>query len=212
MNTTNLASYWPLFALASGLLMLADYWLTLWAAQPALKAGTLYELNPWLRPAVAAQRWWYGPFLAAALGVIVMLCAIGSLVRTSEDAFLFYALCGGIIATRLHLVVLHLVNRLRSARQAAVPPASSGSTKLAEVRRLLSVPAAMLKLAAQQTVLAVLWTLTVQINRWPWLEPWLVGAAAGFLLMAAATLIWREAEMRRQRRAAAVMAPVERRR
>ena len=203
MNTTSLAPYWQLAALASGLLMLADYWLTLWAAQPALKAGTLYELNPWLRPAVAAQRWWYGPFLAAAMGVIAMLWAIGSLARTGEDAFLFYALCSGIILTRLHLVVLHLLNRLQSARQTAGPAAAS--------RRLLSVPAAMLRLAAQQTILAVLWTLAVRLNRWPWLEPWLVGAAAGFLLMAATTLIWRETELRRMRRAAAVMEPVERR-
>ncbi len=202
MNTTSLAPGWQLAALAGGLLMLADYWLTLWAAQPALKAGSLYELNPWLRPAVAAQRWWYGPFWAAALGVIVMLWAIGSLVRTGEDAFLFYALCSGIIVTRLHLVALHLINRLRSARQAAGP---------AVVRRLLSIPAAMLKLAVQQTILAVLWTLAVRLNPWPWLEPWLVGAAAGFLLMAATTLIWRETELRRQRRAAAVMAPAKRR-
>lgn len=202
MNTTSLAPGWQLAALAGGLLMLADYWLTLWAAQPALKAGSLYELNPWLRPAVAAQRWWYGPFWAAALGVIVMLWAIGSLVRTGEDAFLFYALCSGIIVTRLHLVALHLINRLRSARQAAGP---------AVVRRLLSIPAAMLKLAVQQTILAVLWTLAVRLNPWPWLESWLVGAAAGFLLMAATTLIWRETELRRQRRAAAVMAPAKRR-
>lgn len=202
MNTTSLAPGWQLAALAGGLLMLADYWLTLWAAQPALKAGSLYELNPWLRPAVAAQRWWYGSFWAAALGVIVMLWAIGSLVRTGEDAFLFYALCSGIIVTRLHLVALHLINRLRSARQAAGP---------AVVRRLLSIPAAMLKLAVQQTILAVLWTLAVRLNPWPWLESWLVGAAAGFLLMAATTLIWRETELRRQRRAAAVMAPAKRR-
>lgn len=202
MNTS-LAPYWQLAALASGLLMLADYWLTLWAARPALKAGSLYELNPWLRPAVAAQRWWYGPFLVAALGVIVMLWVIGSLVRTGEDVFLFYALCSGIIVTRLHLVVLHLLNLLRSSRQTTFLPGT--------VRRLLSVPAAMLKLAAQQTILAVLWTLAVRLNRWPWLEPWLVGAAAGFLLMAATTLIWRETELRRQRRAAAFMEPAERR-
>ena len=202
MNTS-LAPYWQLAALASGLLMLADYWLTLWAARPALKAGSLYELNPWLRPAVAAQRWWYGPFLVAALGVIVMLWVIGSLVRTGEDVFLFYELCSGIIVTRLHLVVLHLLNLLRSSRQTTFLPGT--------VRRLLSVPAAMLKLAVQQTILAVLWTLAVRLNRWPWLEPWLVGAAAGFLLMAATTLIWRETELRRQRRAAAFMEPAERR-
>ncbi|MFZ2421401.1 MAG: hypothetical protein WA029_09675, partial [Anaerolineae bacterium] len=77
MNTpvdqVGLAPYWLLCAIASGVMMLADYWLTLWAAQPALRAGAVYELNPWLRSAVTNQRWFYGPFMAAALGVIVML-------------------------------------------------------------------------------------------------------------------------------------------
>lgn len=196
LEPTALISGWPLLALASGLMMLADYWLTLWAAQPALKIGALYELNPWLRPAVAAQRWGYPPFILAALGIVVMLGGIGSLAQSAEDAFIFYALCSGIILTRLHLVILHLVNRLRpvwqTARQTPAP-------------RPLTVPAAMLKLAVQQTALAAVWTLAVRSNPWPWLQPWLVGAAAGFLLMAAMTLIWREIEFRRRRRATAAL-------
>lgn len=75
MNTpvdqVGLAPYWLLCAIASGVMMLADYGLTLWAAQPALRAGAVYELNPWWL-AVTNQRWFYGPrSMAAALGVVM---------------------------------------------------------------------------------------------------------------------------------------------
>lgn len=200
MNTpvdqVGLAPYWLLCAIASGVMMLADYWLTLWAAQPALRAGAVYELNPWLRSAVTAQRWFYGPFMAAVLGVIVMLGLIGSMVRGAEDAFLFYALSSGIIVTRLHLVILHVLNRLRPAWRADSP------------LRVLTVSAALLKLAKQQTALTVLWTLGVRFNRLPWLQPWLVGAAAGFMLMAAMSLFWHEIELRRLRRTYSASAPL----
>ena len=182
MNTpvdqVGLAPYWLLCAIAAGAMMLADYWLTLWAAQPALRAGAVYD------------------FMAAVLGVIVMLGLIGSMVRGAEDAFLFYALSSGIIVTRLHLVILHLLNRLRPARRADSP------------LRVLTVSAALLKLAKQQTALTVLWTLAVRFNRLPWLQPWLVGAAAGFMLMAAMSLFWHEIELRRLRRTYSASAPL----
>ncbi len=184
----SLAPTWPLWAVAAGAMMLADFWLTLWAARPALRAGAVYELNPWLRSAVTAQRWFSGPFMAAVLGVIVMLGLIGSLVRNAGEVFLFYALCSGIIMTRLHLVILHLLNRLRPIRRSAAPT------------RPLTIPAALLKLAKQQTALAVVWTVAVRLNSLAWLQPWLVGAAAGFVLMAAMSLFWHEIELRRLRR------------
>lgn len=145
LEATPLISGWPLLALASGLMMLADYWLTLWAAQPALKIGALYELNPWLRPAVAAQRWGYPPFIFAALGHRRDARRHRQPGAKRRRCLIFYALCNGIILTRLHLVILHLVNRLRpvwqTARQTPAP-------------RPLTVPTAMLKLAVPQTALA----------------------------------------------------------
>lgn len=166
------------FCFTGWFLMWADYGLTLVAARPGQAAGLIYELNPFLRADVAARRLLSPRFAAGTTVVFVALLAMGWYAVDGNDYSLLHAVLAGVIATRLYLIAVHL-NNLR--------------------RRTTPTPTtrqAMLAVAIQQTTLAAAFTLLAVTNVAPPLHAVWVGAAGGFLLMAAATLLWRWREPR----------------
>lgn len=157
-------------------LMWLDYGLTLLVARPLRAAGLRYELNPALRADVAAGRW-FSPRFALGAGVILLaLLAIGWMAQAEHDNFVFNATLAGLVVTRLHLIGLHLRNGWRHARGRTGPVTTARQ--------------AMLRIAAQQTLLAALFILPAVWRLAPQLYAVWVGAATGFLLMAATTLLW----------------------
>lgn len=158
-------------------LMWADYGLTLLMARPVQAAGLQYELNPFLRADVAARRRYSPRFVLGTSLLLVALLALGWLAVAESDGFVFSAVLAGLIATRLHLVGLHLRNGWRR-RQAQAQPVPTTRQ-------------AMVRVAVQQALLAALFTLLAAANPLPALQAVWIGAAAGFLLMASTTLLWR---------------------
>lgn len=158
-------------------LMWADYGLTLLMARPVQAAGLQYELNPFLRADVAAQRKYSPRFVLGTSLLLVALLGLGWLAVAEGDGFVFSAVLAGLIATRLHLVGLHLRNGWRRLQAKAQPVPTTRQ--------------AMVRVAVQQALLAALFTLLAAANPLPALQAVWIGAAAGFLLMASTTLLWR---------------------
>lgn len=163
-------------------LMWADYGLTLLMARPVHAAGLHYELHPFLRADVAAQRKYSPRFVLGTSLLLVALLVLGWLAVAEGDGFVFSAVLAGLIATRLHLVGLHLHNGWQRLQ--------------ARARPVPTIRQAMVRVAVQQARLAALFTLLAAANPLPALQAVWIGAAAGFLLMASTTLLWRWREGR----------------
>lgn len=163
-------------------LMWVDYGLTLLMARPVQAAGLNYELNPFLRADVVARRWFSPRFVLGTSLMLVASMALGWMAVVEHNDLVFKAVIAGLIATRLHLIGLHVYN--------------GWSRRRARVRAVPTTRQAMLRVATQQALLAALFTLLAVTNRVPALPAVWVGAAAGFLLMASTTLLWRWRERR----------------